>query len=119
MAERAEAFDSMVCAHTACTDPAERQILLRNVHDRAVDGDVARGRAVEHLASVRVVVAEVVERKWSGPCVENAIAYDKIATLTDKLAQEKVYLEDEIRTELNFEEIVGSSDALRHVLRQV
>jgi formate hydrogenlyase transcriptional activator len=51
--------------------------------------------------------------------VENAIAYDKIATLTDKLAQEKVYLEDEIRTELNFEEIVGSSDALRHVLRQV
>jgi formate hydrogenlyase transcriptional activator len=30
-----------------------------------------------------------------------------------------VYLEDEIRTELNFEEIVGSSDALRHVLRQV
>jgi formate hydrogenlyase transcriptional activator len=51
--------------------------------------------------------------------VENAIAYDKIATLKDKLAQEKVYLEDEIRTELNFEEIVGSSEALRHVLRQV
>jgi formate hydrogenlyase transcriptional activator len=51
--------------------------------------------------------------------VENAIAYDKIATLKDKLAQEKVYLEDEIRSELNFEEIVGSSDALRHVLRQV
>ena len=25
MAERAEPFDSMVCAHTACTDPAERQ----------------------------------------------------------------------------------------------
>jgi formate hydrogenlyase transcriptional activator len=51
--------------------------------------------------------------------VENAMAYDKIATLKDKLAQEKVYLEDEIRSELNFEEIVGSSDALRHVLRQV
>ena len=41
MAERAEAFDSMVGAHTACTDPAERQIVLRHVHDRAVDGDVA------------------------------------------------------------------------------
>src|SRR6266542_182477 len=63
MAERAEAFDSMVCAHAACTDPAERQIVLRDVHDRSVDGDVARRRAVEHLASVRVVAAEVVERK--------------------------------------------------------
>src|SRR4029434_4205998 len=69
MAERAEPFDSMVCAYTARTDPAERQIVLRDVHDRAVDGDVARRRAVKHLASVRVVVAEVVEREWSGPCV--------------------------------------------------
>jgi formate hydrogenlyase transcriptional activator len=51
--------------------------------------------------------------------VENAIAFDKIAVLKDKLAREKVYLEDEIRSELNFEEIVGSSEALRHVLRQV
>lgn len=51
--------------------------------------------------------------------VENAIAFDKIASLKDKLAREKVYLEDEIRSELNFEEIVGSSEALRHVLRQV
>jgi formate hydrogenlyase transcriptional activator len=51
--------------------------------------------------------------------VQNAMAYDKIAKLKDKLAQEKVYLEDEIRSELNFEEIVGSSEALRHVLRQV
>ena len=60
MAERAEAFDAMVCAHTACTDPAERQIVLRDVHDRAVDGDVAGRGAVEHLASVRVVAAEVL-----------------------------------------------------------
>jgi len=51
--------------------------------------------------------------------VENAIAYEKIASLKDKLAREKVYLEGEIRSELNFEEIVGASDALRHVLRQV
>ena len=33
VAERAEAFDFMVCAHTACTDPAERQIVLRDAHD--------------------------------------------------------------------------------------
>ena len=51
--------------------------------------------------------------------VENAVAYRQITELKDKLAQEKVYLEDEIRSEMNFEEIVGQSAALRRVLKQV
>ena len=51
--------------------------------------------------------------------VENAIAYGEIASLKDKLAQEVVYLQDEIRTELKFEEIVGNSDALRRVLAEL
>jgi formate hydrogenlyase transcriptional activator len=51
--------------------------------------------------------------------VENALAYNKIAELKEKLTQEKLYLEDEIRTELNFEEIVGKSAALRRILQQV
>jgi formate hydrogenlyase transcriptional activator len=51
--------------------------------------------------------------------VENAIAYRQISALTDKLVQEKLYLEDEIRTEANFEEIVGKSPALHRVLKLV
>jgi formate hydrogenlyase transcriptional activator len=51
--------------------------------------------------------------------VENACAYRQIAELKDQLAQEKLYLEDEIRSELNFEEIIGESAALRQVLGQV
>jgi formate hydrogenlyase transcriptional activator len=51
--------------------------------------------------------------------VENSIAYREIAELRDQLAQEKLYLEDEIRTELSFEEIIGNSDALRRLLVQV
>jgi formate hydrogenlyase transcriptional activator len=51
--------------------------------------------------------------------VENAIAYGEIANLKDKLAQEVVYLQDEIRTELKFEEIVGNSDILARVLAQL
>lgn len=51
--------------------------------------------------------------------VENALAYRRIAELKDQLAEEKLYLEDEIRTEHNFEEIVGESPALRRVLKQV
>lgn len=51
--------------------------------------------------------------------VDNAIAFREIAELKEKLAEEKLYLEDEIRTEHNFEEIVGESEALRRVLKQV
>jgi formate hydrogenlyase transcriptional activator len=51
--------------------------------------------------------------------VENALAYGQIAALKDKLSQEKLYLEDEIRSEMNFEDIVGKSAALRRVLQQV
>jgi formate hydrogenlyase transcriptional activator len=51
--------------------------------------------------------------------VENALAYTEIAELKDRLAQEKLYLEEEIRGEMDFEGIVGQSSALRHVLSLV
>jgi formate hydrogenlyase transcriptional activator len=51
--------------------------------------------------------------------VENALAYGEIEELKDKLAQEKLYLQDEVCSELNFKEIVGKSVALRRVLMQV
>lgn len=50
---------------------------------------------------------------------DNALAYRKITELTDRLTQEKLYFEDEIRSEMNFEEIVGNSAVLRKVLRQI
>ena len=50
--------------------------------------------------------------------VENALAFKEIAELKNKLAEEKLYLEDEIRTEFNFEEIVGDSAVLKLILRQ-
>ncbi|HWO27358.1 MAG TPA: sigma 54-interacting transcriptional regulator [Candidatus Acidoferrum sp.] len=51
--------------------------------------------------------------------IENGLAYREIAELKDKLAQEKLYLEDEIRGEMDFEGIVGQSSGLRHVLNLV
>jgi formate hydrogenlyase transcriptional activator len=47
--------------------------------------------------------------------VDNAAAYRRIA----ELAEEKLYLEEEIRTEYGFEEIIGESPALRQALAQV
>jgi formate hydrogenlyase transcriptional activator len=51
--------------------------------------------------------------------VENSLAYGKVSELKDKLAQENVYLESEIRSELYFEEIVGNSEPLRRVLQEI
>jgi formate hydrogenlyase transcriptional activator len=51
--------------------------------------------------------------------VENARVFGEVSDLKNKLAQEKLYLEDEIRSELKFEEIIGKSEVLRHVLEQI
>src|SRR5215472_1261585 len=51
--------------------------------------------------------------------IENATVFGEIAKLRDKLAQEKLYLEDEIRGEMDFEGIVGQSSGLRQVLNLV
>lgn len=51
--------------------------------------------------------------------VENALAFREIDSLKNQLKEEKLYLEEEIRTEYNFEEIIGSSVALRRVLQDV
>jgi len=51
--------------------------------------------------------------------VANALAFQEIAALRDKLALEKVYLEDELRSHYDFEEIVGESSTLKAVLAHV
>jgi formate hydrogenlyase transcriptional activator len=51
--------------------------------------------------------------------IDNAFAYRQITELKDKLAQEKIYFEDELSSEMNFQEIIGNSAVLRSVLRQV
>jgi formate hydrogenlyase transcriptional activator len=50
--------------------------------------------------------------------VANALAYKEIDDLKDRLAEEKLYLEDEIRNEY-FDEIIGESKLLREALEQV
>jgi formate hydrogenlyase transcriptional activator len=50
--------------------------------------------------------------------VDNARAYREIAQLKDKLAEEKKYLQGEIRSQQNFEEIIGENAALQQILAQ-
>jgi formate hydrogenlyase transcriptional activator len=51
--------------------------------------------------------------------VENALAFQEIEALNNRLHRENVYLEEEVRAEHNFGEIVGESLALRRVLKEV
>src|SRR5579863_1658358 len=89
---------------------------------------VNRGRALGDLMIVRLTegtfTAEDVDflSQAAGQiaiAIENALAYREISELKDKLAQEKLYLEEEIRSEMDSEQIVGKSSALRKVLKRV
>ncbi|MBB5343317.1 GAF domain-containing protein [Edaphobacter lichenicola] len=82
---------------------------------------VSRGRVLGILSILRTTETQFTPEdvdlltQASGQiaiAVENALAYGQISELKDKLALEKVYLEEEIRIEMNFESIVGNSPAL-------
>jgi formate hydrogenlyase transcriptional activator len=51
--------------------------------------------------------------------VENALAFREIRDLKEQLSKEKLYLEDEIRAEMNFAQIIGNSASLRKSLKRV
>jgi formate hydrogenlyase transcriptional activator len=51
--------------------------------------------------------------------IDNALAYGRLNASRDHLEDQRVYLESEISSEYNFEEIVGRSSAFKKVLEQV
>jgi formate hydrogenlyase transcriptional activator len=88
---------------------------------------VSRGRVLGTFG-----VVKYQENAFAGDCallsqianqvavaVENACAFGEIRDLKDQLSKEKLYLEDEIRTEMNFAQLIGNSTSLRRVLKQV
>ena len=102
---RDEGVRSVVCMPLLTHDRALGTLSLASLRDAAFDqGDV------DLLVQVAGQVAIAVE---------NALAFHEIDELKNKLAQEKLYLEDEIRSEMSFDEIVGESPTLRSVLKQV
>jgi len=51
--------------------------------------------------------------------VENSLAYNEEVKRANQLSEEKLYLQDEIRSEYNFEEIIGESAGLKNILGQL
>lgn len=108
--------------------PTEQRLFAEGFRSLMIVPLLARGRVVGtlNLLSVRpgqytdsdaefipAVAAQI------GLAVENMNAYEEIAALKSRLEAENVYLREEIRTEHNFQEIVGNSPALLAVLRKV
>jgi formate hydrogenlyase transcriptional activator len=67
----------------------------------------------EHLDLLTQISAQI------SLAVENAVAYGRLNASAARLEEERLYLESEIRSEYNFEDIVGKSAALRKVLEQI
>jgi formate hydrogenlyase transcriptional activator len=56
---------------------------------------------------------------YAAIALQNAESFDEIKTLKDQIAQEKLYLEEEIRVDHNFADIIGESPAIKRVLQQI
>jgi len=50
--------------------------------------------------------------------VENALNYEQVTEAREKLTEERNYLNEQIRTEHDFEAIIGQSPALKRILKQ-
>ncbi|MGC2608136.1 MAG: sigma 54-interacting transcriptional regulator, partial [Silvibacterium sp.] len=103
-------------------------LLAEGVKSQCVIPLVNQGRAVGVLAIARTTenlfTPEEVDflKDASGQitiAIENCLAYREVSELKEKLAQEKLYLESEIRGDMEFGQIVGNSPALKRVLQLV
>src|SRR2546426_2229043 len=108
--------------------PSDRRLLADGINSHCVVPLIVRGRCLGtlHVASETTnqyseADAEFLQEVANqvALAVENMKAYEEIAALKVRLEEENVYLQEEIRTEHNFEEIVGNSPALLAVLRKV
>jgi len=88
------------------------------VRDRLI-GSIAFSRiARRRFTPEEVELLEEVSRPIA-TAVSNSLAFDEIARLKDRLQEENLVLKEEIDQASMFEEIVGSSEALRRVLSRV
>lgn len=51
--------------------------------------------------------------------LDNTLAYEEISSLKDQLSKENVYLQEEIKSQINCEEIIGGEGSLQAVLKEV
>jgi PAS domain S-box-containing protein len=89
---------------------------------------IHRGEAIGTLSVASKIPGSIGQREAEmlvqiadqvAMAVNNALAFRRMAELRDRLGQEKKYLEDEINLERRFDDVVGESKGLRHVLHEI
>lgn len=89
---------------------------------------ISRGQAIGVLAVANLTensltaedaeTIQLIANQIAG-AVESAVQFNEVERLKNQLTGEKLYLEEEIQSEYNFEEIIGHSAALKYVLKQI
>ncbi|MBX2873636.1 MAG: sigma 54-interacting transcriptional regulator [Saprospiraceae bacterium] len=67
----------------------------------------------QHLAFMQQLLPALIHP------LEKIVAFDQIEKLNTLLKQEKEYLQEEIKVNSNFEEIIGSSESLQYVFEKI
>ena len=80
-------------------------------------GTLELARLTDHPFTDEDVELCVQVARQAAIAVENALSYRELGNLRDKLATEKLYLEDEIRSDLNLSNMIGESPAFRALLK--
>src|SRR5205823_264585 len=108
--------------------PVERLNIVDGIHAQLVVPLIVRGTSIGTLS-----VSSAARHQYTtadagflqevanqvAMAVQNMKAYEEISALKARLERENVYLQEEIGTEHNFGEMIGSSPALRTVMRNV
>lgn len=87
-------------------------------HDRVL-GVLSIGRSEEASFGKDDLEVLVAVANQVSIAIENALAFEQISELNQRLATENLYLDEEVRTNSGFENIIGESKGLKHVLKQV
>ncbi len=93
------------------------RVPLRTPHRRLGMFSIASSRPHDYSEDEIRFLSQVADQV--AIAVENGLLHSELRKLKDDLGEEEVYLENETRSELKFEEIVGKSQALRQVLQQI
>jgi formate hydrogenlyase transcriptional activator len=108
--------------------PNDRRLVAEGINADCIVPLIARGKSIgtlnvgsrtkgQYTAADMEFLQEI--GKQVALAIENMQSYEEIAALKARLEKENVYLREEIRTEHNFDEIVGSAPALLTVLRKL
>ena len=100
-----EGMESL-CAMPLVSDDRARGVLFFMAARKEAYGGLRQGLLEQVTNAVAVAL-------------DDCLAHEEVRRLRDQLAAENAYLQEEIRSEHNFEEIVGNSPALLALLEQV